>query len=81
MSFPLVAVDEMQALPAGSGWVFSRTWYQTGHPQSGSCWALNVGQFVLMSESEAELEVDRLGLPVLADKQLFSGWQNVGLVH
>lgn len=81
MSGAVVVVDQLLPQPVGAGWMYCRTWYCAGHPQSGINWILAVGQYAIMSEYEAMQEVVRLGLPELADKQMFGVWCNTGLIH
>lgn len=79
MTFPIVRTDSMTPFPTGMGWTYTRQWFATGHPQSGVEWNLSVGQYAVMDEEEAMREVVKLGLPALADKQIFQNWVDVGL--
>jgi hypothetical protein len=77
-----IAIEEdLVALPAENGWLYKRSWHCVGHPQSGIELKVQVGAFAQLSEDDAALEVDRLYIPYLIDRQLFELWQVTGGAH
>lgn len=78
MNYPVITTDSMTPFPVGTGWTYTRQWHSAGHPQSGVEWNLAVGQYVVMDKEEAMREVVKLGLPALADKQIFQNWVRTG---
>jgi hypothetical protein len=77
----IAIIEELVPLPQENGRLYKRSWHAVGHPQSGIELKAQVGAFVQRSEEEAALEVDRMELPYLIDKQLFELWQVTGGAH
>jgi hypothetical protein len=77
----IAIVEDLVALPEANGWLYRRSWHCAGHPQSGIELKVQVGAFAQIDEAEAALEVDRLNIPYLIDKQLFELWQVTGGAH
>ena len=81
MTYPLITTDTIAPLPSAAGWIYTRSWHMTDHPQSGSEHSQKVNQFLLISEAAAWAEAERAGLHMTADCAILEEWINNGSVH